>query len=100
MNTEQTKKEITLEDLAQIIAKRIDDMEEKMDGRFDKIEVDVKTLGTDVGELRADVSTLKTDVAGIKETVGNIEADLNKKIDMIAHNDLTYRVEKLEKKFA
>lgn len=35
-------------------------------------------------------------IAELKNTTESIEANLNKKVDVIKHNDLTYRVEKLE----
>ena len=80
------KKEITIDDLALMVAKGFDKMDEKMangfrsvngrldgvEGRLDKIEVDVK----------------------------DIKANLNKKVDKFTHIELEYRVEKLEKKFA
>jgi DNA anti-recombination protein RmuC len=84
-----TKKETTMDDLARIVQGGFLSVEE----RLDRIETDVSTLKTDV-------HILKTDVAEIKTTLGNVEADLNKKVDKFTHNDLEYRVEKLEKKFA
>jgi len=82
----ETKKEITNEDLARIIANRFDEVDEKINAGFQ--------------ELRLDVANLKTDVARIDATVNNIEANLNKKVDKIDHHTLDYRVEKLEEKFA
>jgi len=76
------KKEMALEDLATII------------------QNDLLGLKTDVRDIKNDVQELKSDVAEIKSTVNNIEAELNKKVDKVDHNTLTYRVEKLEKKFA
>jgi hypothetical protein len=34
----------------------------------------------------------------MRASIDNIEADLNKKVDVFTHNELEYRVEKLEKK--
>lgn len=87
MNKEkQTKKEITLDDLALMVAKGFDEMNEKMDDGF-------KEAKSDINKLEINVRDIKTDVKDIK-------ANLNKKVDKIDHNTLTYRVEKLEKKFA
>jgi uncharacterized protein YoxC len=76
------KKEMTLDDLARIVQEGF-------------LSIDGK-----LGTIEADVSVLKTDVAELKSDVRDIKADLNKKADKIDHNTLTYRVEKLEKKFA
>lgn len=69
------KKEVTTDDLAIMIQKGFLSMDEKLG----KIETNIKE---------------------IKEDTENIKADLNKKVDKVAYNTLTYRVEKLEKKFA
>lgn len=68
MNKKTTKKEITLNDLALMVAKGFDETNERMDKRFKQVE----------------------------KRLDKIEAGLNK----IDYNTLTYRVEKLEKKFA
>ena len=92
----ETKKEITLEDVARILQDGL----LKMDVRFKEVKADINELKTDVAGLKDDVAGLKTDVARIDATVNNIEANLNKKVDKIDHNTLDYRVEKLEEKFA
>lgn len=94
------KKEITVDDLALMIAKGFDKMDEKMNTGFKNITERLGAVETDVQTLKTDIQTLKTDVAEIKDTVGNIEANINKKVDKVDFNTLTYRVEKLEKKFA
>ena len=43
---------------------------------------------------------LKSDIKEVKSDTEDIKAELNKKVDRIIHNELEYRVEKLEKKFA
>ena len=96
----ETKKEITNEDLARIIANRFDEVDEKINAGFQELRSDVAGLKTDVANLKTDVAGLKTDVARIDATVNNIEANLNKKVDKVEHNTLEYRVEKLEEKFA
>ncbi len=82
MNKKTTKKEITLDDLALMIAKGFDSVDkrfERVDKRFERVDEHFEKI-----EKRLD----------------KIEADLNKKVDKIDYNTLTYRVEKLEKKFA
>ena len=71
----QAKKEITIDELARIVQGGFLSVE----GRLDKIEIDIKEIKSDTGDIKA---------------------DLNKKVDKIDHNTLEYRVEKLEKKFA
>jgi len=71
----QEEKEITMDDLAGIVQNGFLSMEEK----FKKLDVYVKE---------------------IKANTENNKAEVNKKIDRVIHNELVYRVEKLEKKFA
>jgi len=52
-----------------------------------------------LGSVEGRLNKIENDVDAIKTTVDNIQADLHKKVDRIDHNTLTYRVEKLEKKF-
>lgn len=75
----QTKKEITLDDLALMVAKGFDEVNEKMDKNFKEVRFDIKEIKSDTEDIKA---------------------DLNKKVDKIDHHTLEYRVEKLEKKFA
>lgn len=89
MSENNTKKETTMDDLAGMVQNGF----LGMDKRMDKLESDMESL-------KSDVSSLKSDMAVVKDTMGNIEAELNKKVDKFEHNDLKYRVEKLEKKFA
>ena len=71
----QTGNEITMDDLALMVAKGFNEMDKK----FKKIETDIKEIKKDTEEIKA---------------------ELNKKVDKIDHNTLEYRVEKLEEKFA
>lgn len=90
------EKEMSINDLARIIQEDFLEIKTDLKG----VQTSITHLETDVSTLKTDVHTLKTDVAEIKTTLGNVEADLNKKVDKFTHNDLEYRVEKLEKKFA
>ncbi|MFA6184011.1 MAG: hypothetical protein WC682_02815 [Parcubacteria group bacterium] len=78
-NNNKTKKEMTIDDLALMVAKGFNDANERMNKRFDQVDKRFEK---------------------IESRLKNIEADLNKKLDKIEHNTLIYRVEKLEKKFA
>lgn len=77
---ENNNKEVTtIEELALMVAKGFDKMDEKMDKGF-----------KDVTE-RLDK---------VESALGTIKADLNKKVDKFEHKSLEFRVEKLEKKLA
>ena len=83
------RKEMTIDDLVRIVQ-----------GDLLEIKTNLKEVQSGIANLETDVQVLKADVAEIKTTVENIETNLNKKVDKFTHNDLEYRVEKLEKKFA
>ena len=85
---------MTLDDLALMVAKGFNDMDEKMDKRFKEVNEKMDKRFKEANE--------KMD-KGFREAKSereDIRADINKKVDKIEHNTLTYRVEKLEKKFA
>jgi len=87
------KKEMTLDDLALMVAKGFNDMDEKMDRRFKEVNEKIDKGFKEVyGKMDEGFREAKVE----RE---NIEANLNKKVDKIEYNTLTYRVEKLEKKF-
>jgi len=71
----QSKNELTIDDLAAMVQKGFLSLEE----RIEKVESSIK-------EVRSNTEDIK--------------ADLNKKVGRIEHNELIYRVEKLEKNFA
>ena len=75
------KVKITLEDLANMIQKSLLSTEEN-------IKKEIRSTREELKETRED---LKADIKDIK-------ADLNKKVDIFVHNDLKFRVEKLEEK--
>jgi hypothetical protein len=109
----QTKKELTLEDLAAMMTtgfkesrestkKLIDEKIEwlgrttqesflSVEGRLDGVE---KRL--DGVEKRLD--GVEIDIKEIKKDTETIKANLNKKVDVVIHNELVYRVEKTEEK--
>lgn len=88
-----TKKEITIDDLALMVAKGFDDMNgriDQMDGKIDQMD----------GKMDSGFKSVNERLDRVEVKLENIEADLHKKVDKIDHNTLTYRVEKLEKNFA
>lgn len=112
------QKEITLQDLAKIMADSFDKSEKETDRKidalalmvakgFDDISGKITHMDTKIDTLDQRIDTMDGRIDGIDERLERIEgaletleANLNKKVDKIDHNTLTYRVEKLEKKFA
>lgn len=80
------KKEITIDDLALMIAKG-----------FNNTDTKFKELKSEIAETK---NELKAEIKELKLDIREIKTNLNKKVDKIDHNTLAYRVEKLEKKFA
>lgn len=69
------KKKITLDDLAVMVQ-----------GGFIELKTEMAGLASEIKEVKSDTEEIKK--------------ELIKKVDIFTHNDLKYRVEKLEKKFA
>lgn len=78
----ETKKEITIDELAMMVAKGFNAMDEKFNAVDEKFNAMDEKLNA------------------MDEKLTTIQADMNKKVDRVDYNTLTYRVEKLEKKFA
>jgi archaellum component FlaC len=88
------EKEITLEDLALMVGKGFNKMDERFKGIDNRLDgIDNRLDGID---NRLDGIDNRLD--GIDNQLNDIKADLNKKVDVFKYNDLTYRVEKLEDK--
>lgn len=75
------KNKITLEDLANMVQKSLLSTEENIKTEIKSVQENLELTRK---ELRADMKDIK--------------ADLNKKVDVFVHNDLKFRVEKLEEK--
>lgn len=82
-NKSETKKEITLDDLASMVQNGFTELKSEF-------KSDIKLLEE---KMVKEVKEVKSDTEEIK-------AELNKKVDRFEHKSLEYRVEKLEKKFA
>jgi len=57
-------------------------------------------LGKKINNVENGVEEIKLDIRKLKTDTKEVEANINKKVDKVDHNTLTYRVEKLEKHFA
>ena len=79
------KKEITMDDLVLMVAKGFNEVNEKVDNGFKDVR---KEIAGAKDELKAEITNTKNE----------IKTELNKKADIFTHNDLEYRVEKLEDK--
>ena len=112
MRSNQNNKEATLQDVFDLIKETKESLEKKIDHsasemarttqeqflaerkyadeRFKRIDEQFKELNEKMDKGFREAKTERED----------IRADINKKVDRFTHNDLVYRVEKLEKKFA
>jgi len=57
-------------------------------------------LGKKINNVENGVEEIKLDIRKLKTDTKEVKANINKKVDKVDHNTLTYRVEKLEKHFA
>lgn len=73
-------KKITIDDLAGMVAKGFNDMDEKIEG-----------LRSDMKEMKKDMNELKSDMEDVKIGLGH-------RVHIFEHRDLEFRVERLEEK--
>lgn len=78
MENEEIKKEVTIDELALMVAKGFNEVNEKIDSGLKEVKND-----------------LSMEIVNAKE---ELKTELNKKVDIFTHRDLEYRVEKLEEK--
>ena len=105
-NNNQAKKELTLEDLSAQMASGF----EQVDKRFkesrehtkklvdEKIEELAIMINNSFSGVEGRLDKVECDIRDIKNDTGEIKANLNKKVDVVIHNELVYRVEKTEEK--
>lgn len=93
----KTKKEMTIEDLSKIMANGFEKSNKLTEEKIDSL---ARIVQKNFLSVESRLDKIETDVKEIKSDTEDIKAELNKKVDKIDHNTLTYRVEKLEKKFA
>jgi len=119
-NSNQQPKEVTLNDLAaqmasgferidkefkesrkhteKLIGKAIEELATSTQKEFLSLKTDIEGVKTDIEGVKSDIEGVKTDIEGVKSDTGEIKANLNKKVDVVIHNELEYRVEKTEEK--
>ncbi len=85
MKEKKVKSKITLDKLATIIQGNLLSMEENINNKID----------TKIDGLKKEIISVKDE---LKADIKDIKANLNKKVDIFVHNDLKFRVEKLEEK--
>lgn len=98
------KKEITLQDLAEIMADGFDKSSEETDRKINDLALMVAKGFDEVNgkfdKINDRMDRMNGKMDKVEIELKDIKANLNKKVDKIDHNTLTYRVEKLEKNFA
>lgn len=120
MENNKQQKEITLTDIAELIKQTRIDLEVKIISSADETRKDLEAKIVSSADETRKILELKIDSSAdylatisqnqflelgekidkVEKKLGNIEAELNKKIEKVDYNTLAYRVEKLEKKFA
>jgi hypothetical protein len=98
-NMEDENKKMTIEDLSLIVK----DGFKKIDGKFKETnkKIDEKNdelAGMTQNQFLESRVHMDKRFDKVDDNIKEIKADLNKKADVFAHNDLTYRVEKVEEK--
>ena len=104
--TKKPNKKITISDLAMMMEQRFTNLDEKMDKGFKrtyrKIDKEIDTLALMVGKgfnkMDERFDGIDSKLGKVEEGVQNVKADLNKKVSIFMHNDLKFRVEKVEEK--
>jgi len=88
-------KKITIDDLAVLIEKSA-----KETRKYTNKEIDDLALMVDKGfnEMSERFDGVNTRLDALEKGQEDIKADLNKKVDVIIHNELKFRVEKVEEK--
>lgn len=93
-----SKKEITLNDIAELIKLSAEQTEKRLEESLGKkIDSSIEKLAT---MTQKQFLELGEKITTVERKIDNIEFELNKKVDKIDHNTLVYQVEKLEKKIA
>jgi hypothetical protein len=94
-----TKKEVTLDAIAELINVSAKETTKALEA---KIEASTEQLATMTQkqflELGQKIGSVENNIKEIKADTEEIKVNMNKKVDKFTHNDLVYRVEKLEEK--
>jgi hypothetical protein len=101
MSEKDKKNEISLDDLAQMMTDGFEKSNKLTDEKIEALAILVQNQFVELkDEIKEVKSDLEDEIKAVKSNTEDIKAELNKKVNKITHNDLTYRVEKLEEKFA
>lgn len=104
------KKEITLNDIAELIKVSANETTKSLEAKITEtkkaLEIKIDSSAEQVAtmtqkqflELGKKIGNMESDIKEIKGDVDEIKTNLNKKVNIFKHNDLEYRVEKLEDK--
>lgn len=102
-----TKKEVTLDAIAELIKVSANETTKLLEAKIiSSANETTKTLEAKIEASAEEVATmtqnhflrLEADIKEVKADTEEIKTGLNKRVDKFTHNDLMYRVEKLEKK--
>lgn len=102
-----TKKEVTLDAIAELIKVSANETTKSLEAKIISSATEtIKTLEAKIEASTEEVAAmtqnhflrLEADIKEVKADTEEIKIDLNKRVDKFTHNDLIYRVEKLEKK--
>lgn len=101
MKNNSKQKEITLNDIAELIKTSANETTRVLEAKIESSASELATMTQNQFlELGQRIGNMQNNIKDIKSDTKEIKANLNKKVDKIDHNTLTYQVEKLEKKFA
>lgn len=99
----ENKKELSLNDIAELIKVSADETKKTLEAKIDASTEELATMTQKhflriEGNMEKGFKKVNEDLGELRASIENVEADLNKKVDVFTHNELEYRVEKLEKK--
>lgn len=102
---ENNQKEVTLSNIAKLIRASADETRGFLEATRVALETKIDSSAAELAamtqndllRLEGKIMDLETEVKEIKLDTEEIKTELHKKVDRFDHNDLIYRVEKLEK---
>ncbi len=107
MEKSNTKKEVTLDTIAELIKVSANETTKSLEAKIissanettKTLEAKIETSADELASITQNhFLRLEADIKEVKSDTEEIKANLNKKVDVFTHNDLMYRVEKLEKR--
>jgi hypothetical protein len=105
-NNNQETKEMTIGDLAQIVTKGFEQVDKGFKESREhtkklidkKIEWLARNTQNNFLSIEGRLDGIESDIKEIKSNTETNKAEINKKVDVVIHNELVYRVEKVEEK--